>query len=188
MMNSGLNWRLWAVICLAVLLAGAIDQKNQNALKIEKLLTQIERHPSRTGGGDRKAEVTEGELNDYIDYRLAREKRRIINSLNVHLLNDNHIQGKIVLDARRLNLDFFFGEALNFDFKGIVHSRRGAARLDLNTLHLNGRPVSPQTLDMVLGAIALANGTETARVDDWYALPKGLKRIAVRKGMAELSY
>jgi hypothetical protein len=188
MMKGGLNRCLWAVIFLAVLLAGAIDQKSQNVLKIEKLLTQIEKHPSRTGRGDRKAEVTERELNDYIGYRLAREKPRIINSLDVRLLNDNHVQGKIVLDARRLNCDMFFGKTLDFDFKGIVHSRRGAARLDLNTLHLNGRPVSPQTLDMVLGAIALANGTETARIDDWYALPKGLKRIAVRKGMAELRY
>jgi hypothetical protein len=188
MMKGGLNWRAWAVICLALLLVGAIDQKNRNALKIEQLLKKIENHDSRTDSRGRTAEVTERELNDYIGYRLTQEKRPIINSLNVKLLEKNHVQGKIIFDARQLNLGLFFGEALDFDFKGMVHSRRGAARLDLSTLYLNGRPVSTQTLDMVLGAIALYNETEPSRIDDWYALPKGIKRIVVKKGRAALYY
>jgi hypothetical protein len=188
MMKYGLTWRLWAVICLSLLLVGAIDQKSRNVLKVEQLLTTIEKHHSRADNRERTAEVTERELNDYIGFRLAKERRPVINSLNVHLLENNQVQGKIVFDSRQLNFGMFFGEALNFDFKGVVHSRRGAARLELSMLHLNGRPVSPQTLDMVLGAIALANGTETSRIDDWYALPKGIDRIAVNRGKAALYY
>ena len=181
-------WRAWALICLAVLLFGAIDQKSRNAFKVEQLLRRIEKHHSRTDEPALTAEVTEIELNDYIGWRLVQEKHPEITRLKVHLLDSNQVKGKIVFDAQRLNLGLLFGEALDFDFTGRLHSRGGAARLDISTLQLHGRPVSPQTLDMVLGAIALYNGTEPSRIDDWYALPKGVKRIDVKKGRAALYY
>lgn len=187
-MKGCLIWRAGAAVCLAMLLVGAMNPKNQNALKVEQLLKRIENHPDRTEDRDRAAEVTERELNDYIGYRLAQEKRPVITHLKVHLLDNNHVQGKVLLNARRLNLGLLFGEVLDFDFKGRLYSRRGAARLDLSKTLLHGRPVSPQTLDMVLGAIALYNGTEPARIDDWYALPKGLERVVVKKGRADLYY
>jgi hypothetical protein len=181
-------WRAWALICLAILSFGAIDQQNRNALKVEQLLKKIETHHSPTTKPTLTASVTEIELNDYIGYRLAREKRTEITHLKVHLLDGNQLQGKIVFDAQRINLGLLFGDALDFDFKGRLHSRGGAARIDLDKLLLHGRPVSPRTLDMVLGAIALYNGTEPCRTDDWYELPKGLKRIVVKKGRAALYY
>lgn len=182
------NLRAWAVVCLAMLLMGAMNQKSQNALKVQHLLETIETHHSRAGRPVHTAEVTEQELNDYIGYRLAQERHPYINSLKVHLLDNNRVQGKIIFDAQQLNLGLLFGEALDFDFKGILHTRHGAARLDLGTLLLRGRPVSPRTADMILSAIALCNGTEPSRIDDWYALPKGLKRIVVKKGNAALYY
>jgi hypothetical protein len=187
-MKNGLTWHAWALICLAVLLVGAIDQKNRNALKVEQLLKTIEKDRARSGSPDRRSEVTERELNDYIGWRLSRERRSAVTHLKVHLLDSDQVQGKIVLDARQLNLGLFFGEALDFDFKGLLHSRRGAARLDLDTLKLHGEPVSPQTLDMVLAAVALCYGTQPTRIDDWYGLPKGMERIVVQKGKALLYY
>jgi hypothetical protein len=187
-MKGGRIWRAWALICLTVLLFGAIDQKSRNAIKVEQLLKRIEQHHSQTAEPALTAQVTEIELNDYIRYRLIQEKRAEITHLNVHLLEENQVQGRIVFDSQRLNLGLLFGEALDFDFTGRLISRRGEARLDLDTLKLHGRPVSPQTLDMVLGAIALYNGTEPSRIDDWYELPKGIKRIDVKKGRAALHY
>lgn len=182
------NLRAWAAVCLAILLMGAMNQRSQNALKVQRLLKTIEKHHSRADGPVHTGEVTEQELNDFIGFRLEQEKRPYISSLRVHLLDDNRVQGKIIFDAQQLNLGLLFGEALDFDFKGILHTRHGAARLDLSTLMLRGRPVSPQTADMVLNAIALCNGTEPSRIDDWYALPKGIKRIVVKKGNAALYY
>ena len=187
-MKGGRIWRSWAAVCLSMLLIGAIDQKNPNALKVEQLLEKIEKHHSQTEKPALTAEVTEIELNDYIGYRLAQEKRPAITHLKVHLLNSNHVRGKIIFDAQRLNLGLIFGEALDFDFMGRLNTRRGAARLDLDTLQLHGEPVSPQTLNMVLGAVALCNGTQPSRVDDWYPLPRGIERIIVQKGKAFLYY
>jgi hypothetical protein len=180
--------RAWVVICMSILLMGAIDQKTQNALKVAHLLKKIETHQCRSSSPDLTAKVTERELNDYIGYRLAQEKRPIIDNLNVNLLEDNHVQGKMILDAQQLNLGLFFGDKLDFDFKGRLYTRKGAARLDVSTLLLGGQPVQPYMLDMVLGAIALSTGTEVSRIDDWYDLPKGIDRITVKKGNATVYY
>jgi hypothetical protein len=188
MMKNYFAWRAWAVIFLALLLMGAINEKTKNALKVQHLLKTIEMHPHRSDSKELTAEVTERELNDYIGYRLAHEKNPAIDHLDVHLLENNQVQGKIILDARQLNLDMFFSKKMAFDFKGILHTRRGAGRLDLDALQLNGQPVQPGTLDMVLGAVALTNGTEPSRIGDWYALPKGIDRVVVRKGKAALFY
>jgi hypothetical protein len=188
MMKSCSIWRAWAAIFLAVLLMGAVNQKTLNALKVKHMLETIKKHPDRSDGRKSTAEVTETELNDYIVYRLAQEKNSTIDHLDVHLLENNQVQGKIILDARQLNLDLFFSQKMDFDFKGIIHTRRGAGRLDLSKLQLNGRPVQPATLDMVLGAIALSNGTAPTRIDDWYALPEGMDRVVVKKGQATVFY
>jgi hypothetical protein len=188
MMRGGLIWRASIAICFAVVLIGAVDQKTKNALKVEHILKTIEGHHSRSDGKDLTAAVTEAELNDYIGHRLAQEKSPFINGLKVNLLDNNHVRGNIRLDAKRLSLDLFFGEELDFDFTGILHTQGGAGRIELSTLQLHGQPVQPQMLDMVLSAIALCSGTEPASVGDWYELPKGVKRMVVKKGRADLYY
>ncbi len=187
-MKSCLIWRAGTVLILAVLLMGALNQKTLNAIKVKHLLETIKTHPRTSDGRKLTAEVTESELNDYIGYRLAHEKNPTIDHLDVHLLENNQIQGKIILDARQLNLDLFFSEKMDFDFKGMLQTRRGAGRLDLSALRLNGQPVQPGTLDAVLGAIALSNGTAPSRIDDWYALPEGMDHIVVKKGNATVFY
>jgi hypothetical protein len=188
MMKSFSIWRVWVLIFLAVLLIGAVNQKTLNALKVQHLLETVKKHPVRSDGSKLTADVTEKELNDYIGYRLAHEKNPAIDHLDVHLLENNQVQGKIILDARQLNLDLFFSDKMDFDFKGILNTRRGAGRLDLSALQLNGQPVQPGTLDVVLGAIALSNGTAPSHIDDWYALPKGMDQIVVNKGKATVFY
>lgn len=188
-MEGYFNWRgLSVILVLATVLIGGIDQTTKDGLKVGHILRTIEYHPPHPGTEDLSAEVTEKELNAYIAYRLALEKDPVVSDLTLNLLDNNHVQGIIRLDAQRLNLDTLLGENLDFDFKGLVHSRKRAARLNLISLRLNGYPVKPQVLDFVLGTIATYYGTELGRVDDWYALPKGIDRITVKKAMAVLYY
>ena len=184
------DWRASiVVICLAITLVGGIDQATRDALKVKDLLGTIEKqHPSRSNTKDQTAEITEKELNAYIAYRLSREKSSPVNSLKVDLLDNDNIQGKIRLDGQQLNLGALFGEDLDFDFKGAVHTRNGAARIGLTALQLNGRPGEPGMLDMVLAAAALYSGEEIGRVGDWYKMPKGIKQVRVQKGRAILHY
>lgn len=188
-MRSCLDWRgATALFCCAVILIGGIDQMTKDALKVKHILSMIERHPPRSDNSDLTAEVTEKELNAYIAYRLTQEKSPFISIIKVNLLDNNHVRGKIKFDAERLNLGALLGTDLNFDFKGIFHTRDGAAHLDLISLHLGGQPVKPQVLDFVLSTAALVYETDSGSIGDWYELPKGIKRIIVTKAKAVAHY
>jgi hypothetical protein len=176
------------MVCCIGGIVGGIDQKTKNALKVQHLLSTIERHVPKAGRKDLSAKVTQSELNDYIAYRLAREKRTLVRKLVVDLQANNKVQGRLRLDAQQLNLGLLFGKVLDVDFTGTVYTRAGAGRLDLAALRMNGQPIRPQVLDLVLHAAAAYYGTELGRIDDWYKLPKGVKRIAVHPGWANLVY
>lgn len=171
-----------------MVLTGGIDQTTKDALKVRHILRTIERQPPRSDPGELAARVTEKELNAYIAYRLAREERPFIDTLEIDLMDGNHVGGRLTFDARRLNLDTLLGTELVFDFKGILDTRDGAARLDFISLQLNGQPVKPQVLDFVIGTAALVYGMESGGSGDWYELPKGIKRIMVNKAVAVLYY
>ena len=189
MKRNYLDWPGWiTVLCFSVLLIGAIDQKTKDVLKVRHILRTIAEAPPRPDTQELNTEVTEKELNAYIAYRLAQEKEPVCDSLTVNLLDHNHVRGKIRFDAQRLNLDTLLGENLVFDFKGVFLTRDGAARIDLISLQLNGQPVDPQVLDFVIHTAALVYRTESSGIGDWYELPKGIKRIDVKKANAVLYY
>ena len=176
------------VVCLALFVAGVIDQQTKDALKVGHILKTIEKHTPVADGGERSAEVTEGELNAYIAWRLAREPEPLVRRLTVELLDDNRIQGVLQFDARALKLDTLLGEQLDFDFKGTLHTRNGAGRLDLIALKLCGQPVKPQVLDFVIHTASLMVHKETGGIADWYELPKGIKHILISRNKAVLYY
>jgi uncharacterized protein YpmS len=159
-MKTFFQWRLAVMICLAVVSIAGIDRKTLNALKVRHILREIESHQTEPNSNskDLTAEVTQAELNAYIDHRLAKEKNQPIDSLKVALLDKNRVEGKLKVDGEQLNLSLIFGEQLDFDFKGVLHTRKGTAHLDLKALKLNGQPVSPQMLDVVIRTAAMVNG------------------------------
>lgn len=173
-----------AVWICVVLTGGAIDQMTRDALKVQTLLKTIETQPAGPEGKSSTTEVTENEINAYIAYSIAREQSPYIHSVNVGLLENNHVRGNIKCNGSVVFLD----EDLNFDFKGILHTRNGEARLDFTDLRLDGQPVDPQLLDSIVKSIASSNGGPPAGIEDWYELPKGIKRITTKNGKAILYY
>ncbi len=181
-------WRMITLVGCAGLLIGALSQSTKDALKVRHILRTIATQPARDDTQERLAEITERELNAYIAYRLSQDKASLCSRLTVDLLDYNRISGRIRFDARRLQVDTLLGENLDFDFKGIVVTRNGTARLDLIALELNGQPVKPQVLDFVIHTAALVYRTESSGISDWYELPKGIKRIGIEPDKAILYY
>jgi len=173
---------------LAVFLVGVIDQSTKDALKVGHLLRTIAAAPSVDPGTIRSADVTEVELNAYIAYRLAQEQTPLVKRLTVNLMENNHIRGKISFDALALKLDKLLGENLDFDFRGIIFTRNGAARLELIALELCGQPVNPQVFDFVIHTASLVAHQESSSIGDWYELPKGIKEILIGRAKAVVYY
>ena len=188
-MKAHLDWLVASVaIGLAAVLTGANALPPQKALKVEQILKTIEQQPPQPNQKERTAEITEKELNDYIAYRLAHEKRALIRNLKVALQDHDQVQGTIGLYAERLNLGFLFGPNLDLDFQGIAHSRNGTARLELARISLQGQPLEPRMLDLILNAVAASSGEKIGRLDDWYPMPKGIKRFTVQHAKVILYY
>jgi len=168
-----------------MLLAASLDQATKDALRVQHVLKTIERHRP----GDRgSAEVTEQELNAFIDYRLKQEEETLIRRLSLQLLGEDRVRGNLTLDAGRLNLGAILGDNLTFDFNGRVATRGGAIRLDLEALSHNGQAVQPVVVDMVLKAVSIYHGRDIGGMHDWYELPKGVDRVRVEKGKVVLFY
>lgn len=182
------SWQIISVISIALVLICSIDQTTKNALKVQHILKKIETHRRASNQQKQTTEVTQSELNDYIKYRLAKEKEAHIKGLKMVLLKNNQVRGNLRSDARPLNLSFLFGDILDFEFKGFLSTREGKARLKLSVLELNGQPIKPEMMDLILSAAAQYNGTKPIRLDDWYKLPKGIDRITVNNGKAILHY
>ncbi len=191
-MDAGWTGRLgWiAMICLVPMLLGGIDPATRDALKVQHILKAIaaraKKNPAENA--NRQAAVTEDELNAYIAYRLAREKDPMIHGLKLMLMENNRVRGHLRILLSGNSLLALLGSDLSFDFDGILHSRDGAGRIDLSALSLNGQAVPPQTLDAVLAAVAQYYGQTPGSINDWYALPDGVKRITAHKSKLILDY
>ena len=176
------------LILSPVFLSGGIDQSTKDALKVAHVIKTIEQAPKAKTGEERVAEISEREANAYIAWRLAKEKTPIVKHLTVKLLENSHVQGNIGFDASRLNLNTLLGNELNFDFKGVVQTREHEAKLHLIALSLGGYDVKPQILDYVIESAGMATGTKVSGIQEWYALPKEVKRVAIQKSKAIVYY
>jgi hypothetical protein len=176
------------LVAASILLVGGIDRMTRNARKVAHIIDAIQRQAQTTGAAAQTAQISEQELNDYIAYRLKRDRHPILDGLTVKLLEGNHVGGTVRFNARTLNLEILLGDALNFDFSGVIDTRDREARFHLVGLRLNGQPVKPQVLEFVLHTAALTYGAEPTGIDDWYLLPMGIKAVSTSKAKATITY
>lgn len=169
------------LVVLFGFMAGAAAPPNEDALRIERLLSGIARQAHQSHSQERRTEVSQQDLNAYIAYQLSREDRPSVDSFKVDLLDNSRVKGIMHIDPQQLQLDAILGDRLIVEVTGILLSRNAAARLNLIALKLNGQIVKPQVLDFVIGTIAHHHGWEWNGIEGWYALPAGVKRMIVRR-------
>ena len=177
------------ILLLAPLPTGGIDLNTADALKVQHILKTIETHQGKSDKTAlQTATITQKELNAYFAYRVAQDKNPLIKKVDVVLDDDNRVQGKVRVDFEGVQLLSLFGTKLNFDFDGKLRTEKGAGKLGLTALALNGEAVPPKSLDPILFAVARFYGHEAGTIDDWYELPHGIQRIELKKAKAILFY
>jgi len=158
----------------------------KEAEKVLELIRAIQIEPSQTQS--RKVAVTESELNSYIAYRIEREKEEVMKELQLKLLNENIIEGKVFIDLKGQELPKFLRPEMTFYFGGELEVKEGNVRLKLKSLFLDDQPIKPDVLDLVSFIAAKITKTEAGGIEDWYELPYGIKNIKTFKGRAEFYY
>jgi hypothetical protein len=184
-------------VLLAPLLLTAFCQDAQSptgyslaeARKVLAYIDTIEAETQRPWSGPlRSVSVSESEFNSYIAYRIETEKEEIMKELRLKILADNKIEGKIHIDLRGQDVPRFVKPEMDVYFAADVMTQNGQAKVDMKEIFLGDEPIKPMILDLVIAVSARLNNQKATSINDWYALPYGIKEIKTEKGRATFFY
>ena len=161
----------------------------QEAQKVLKAIETVVREQFRVDRDKLKNVVlTESELNSYIGYRIETENEEIMRELRFKLFKDNWIEGKVLIDLTEQNIPKFLRPRMTFYFGGKLEVQNEKARLDLKELFLEGQPIQPKLLDLVIFIASKIENAEVWSINDWFELPYGIKNIETQEGKAIFYY
>jgi len=155
----------------------------ERALKIAAGLEKLEKDAARRPSSPPpSAEVSEADLNAWIAWRVAAEMGKFVKSIELRLLDDNRMEGKIALDLADSPVSMLLPAGADFYFAGAGESREGKIRLTMNSLYLGSQRLAPAFIDTVISVVAGLQGQKATSLNDWYPLPYGIKRLESRRG------
>jgi|WetSurMetagenome_2_1015567.scaffolds.fasta_scaffold213396_1 hypothetical protein len=159
------------------------------ARRVVELLDKIEKETS-SGPGliSRKEMVTEVELNAYIAYRIASEKEEIMKELELKLLPNNRIEGRVLIDLSGKKLPTGLRPKMDILFSGTLRALDRKVRLELDAFYLEKQKIPPAFLDLIIALVSRLEGSDPWKLDDWHALPYGIKEMWTEKGRISVGY
>lgn len=169
-----------------------LDAQDYSLPEVQKVLRAIEKILSEQSGRNeislKKIIITEKELNSYIAYRIEKENEEIMRELRLKLFKGNKIEGKILIDLRGQRIPVFFRPQMNLYFEAIVHVKNGYVRFDIKELFLEGQPIQPMILDLIISIASKLENEEPISMKDWFELPYGIKDIKTHPAKASFYY
>jgi hypothetical protein len=163
----------------------SVDQ----ALKVFQYIKKLEK--ARLESGRNKLDsivVTESELNSYIAYRIETENEEIMKQLYMKILNNNRIEGKILIDLRGHKIPQILKAKMNIYFAGKVEVKDEKVRVVMKKLYMEDQPIQPELLDLIIFIASKLQNTNPTSLYDWYDLPYGIKDIKTRERKAIFYY
>lgn len=158
------------------------DYSVKEALKVIRLIEKMQRDQIGKREGDlRNVFVTESELNSYIAFRIESEQEDIMKELRLKLLENNKIEGMVVVDLKGQDLPKFLRPRMTFFLGGILEVDRELVRLNLKDLFLENQRIQPEILDIVIFIGSKIQNTEPFSLEDWIELPYGIKDIKTQE-------
>lgn len=165
--------------------ADSLDEAKKVLDAIDKIMVESVRPDKRRL---RQIVLTESELNSYIVYRIESEKEEIMKELRLKLLDRNKVEGKIFIDLRRKDIPKFIRPQMNFYFSALLQTENGKVKVNMKELFLEGEPIQPLLLDLVIFLAAKLDNAQASSIHDWYDLPFGIQDIKTKRGRAVFFY
>jgi hypothetical protein len=159
------------------------------AVKVIESLEQAEREQARPAShAPRSVEVSEADLNAWIALRIGSEPDKHLQSCEIRLFPGDRFEGKIVLDLSGTPATLLLPSETELFFSATGESRDGKIRIELAELFLGTQRIAPAVLDKVIAFVSSLEGTPPASLNDWYALPYGIRRLESRRGVLVCHY
>ena len=198
-----LSLRQFAVFFLLsslVLPLQAATVSRQSAEEFSQKIALIQRHGETTSaqstGAARRTLLTEDELNSWFMYRAQPVLPAGVSQPQVAIVGDGRLAGQATIDldavAKRRSSGggafdplSLIGGKVPVGVSGILHTRDGQARFEVQRAEMSGIPVPVTVLQEVLTYYSRSDERpQGVRLDDVFALPAKIRQIEVGQGQA----
>lgn len=196
-----LRLRRLAVICLALFTLIPLEAatvSRQSADEFAEKVALIQRQGEITErAGTRRTRVTEDELNSWFMYRAEPLLPNGVGQPQVTIVGDGRLAGQAVVDLDAVAKRRSSGSGGTFDplsliggkvpvsVTGILHTRDGMARFEVQTAEMSGFPVPVTVLQELLTYYSRTPERPAGvRLDDVFALPANIRQIEVGQAQA----
>jgi len=168
----------------------------QSADEFAQKIAVIQRQADvTTRSGPRRTRLTQDELNSWFMYRAQPLLPNGVGQPQVTIVGDGRVEGQAIVDldavAKRRSTGGAFdpfsliGGKVPVEVTGILHTRDGMARFEVQTAEMSGIPV-PVTVvqELVTYYSRTPERPEGVRLNDVFALPANIQQIEVGQGQA----
>ncbi|MBI4888289.1 MAG: hypothetical protein HY824_14440 [Acidobacteria bacterium] len=182
------------VLALASLEAAIVSR--QNAETFAQKVAQIRRQGEAGGSSSgRRTALSQDELNSWFAFDGQTYFPAGVTSPQVTIVGDGRVAGQAVVDLEAMakrrssggGLDPWklVGGRVPVSVAGILHTRDGMGRLEVQSADISGLPVPPAFLqELITYYSRTPERPQGVRLDDTFPLPAGIRQIEVGQGQA----
>ena len=173
----------------------AADTSRPQADTFAKKIALINQHAEQNASGGRRTTLTENELNSWFAFRAQPLLPAGVTQPKVTIVGNGKMMGSATVDLEAIakqrgsggSLDVwsYLGGRLPLGVTGILHTKDGQGRFELQAADVSGVPVPKTLLQELLSYYTRsAEKPQGLRLDDPFTLPANIKQIEVGQGQA----
>jgi hypothetical protein len=194
-----MSYRTISVNALALLVVvatlQAADTSRPLAETFAKKVAMINQHAEREPSAPRRTTLTESELNSWFEFRAQPLLPAGLTQPKVTIVGNGRLMGSATVDLEALgrqrgsggSLDVwsYLGGRLPLSVTGLLHTKDGQGRFELQAADISGVPVPKTLLQELLSYYTrTAEKPQGLRLDDPFTLPANIKQIEVGQAQA----
>jgi hypothetical protein len=190
------RWIVAAVLTIAGLVSlEAATVTRQNAEAFAQKVAQIRRQSEVGNRVARRTALTQDELNSWLAYQSQPHLPNGVSSPEVTIVGQGRVSGNAVVDLEAIakrrssggTLDPWnlVGGRVPVTVTGILHTRDGMGRFEVQSAEISGLPVPPAFLQELLSYYSRTpERPQGVRLDETFSLPANIRQIEVGQGQA----
>ena len=167
----------------------------QNAEAFAQKVAQIRRQSEVGNRAARRTPLTQDELNSWLAYQSQPHLPSGVSAPEVTIVGQGRVSGNAVVDLETIakrrssggGLDpwSLVGGRVPVTVTGILHTRDGMGRFEVQSAEISGLPVPPAFLQELLSYYSRSpERPQGVRLDDTFSLPANIRQIEVGQGQA----
>ena len=194
-MRTCIRWSTVATLAMAALVTvDAATVSRQSAETFSQKVTVIRRNAEAGTPAARKTPVSQDELNSWFAYSALPHLPGGVSQPQVTIVGGGRVSGQAIVDlealAKRRSSGAFdplslIGGRVPVNVTGILHTRDGKARFEVQSAEISGLPVPTTILQELLSFYSRTpDHPQGVRLDDTFSLPAQIREIQVGQGQA----